>query len=90
MLEKKDQQDSMLDIWSLLVKSKVDIVLTAHDHDYQRWIPLDGTGLPNFKGSPNLSSERAGMVSRHLSPPTPAWQPDLTRNPAPRHLARCS
>jgi hypothetical protein len=39
--------DAMLPIWSLLVGSKVDLVLTGHDHDYQRWLPLDGSGQPD-------------------------------------------
>jgi hypothetical protein len=37
-------------MWTLLAQSKVDIVLTGHDHDYQRWVPLDGSGLPNPVG----------------------------------------
>jgi fibronectin type 3 domain-containing protein/predicted phosphodiesterase len=37
-------------IWSLLNTYSVDLVLTGHDHDYQRWLPLDGTGNPNSNG----------------------------------------
>jgi hypothetical protein len=37
-------------IWSLLAQSGVDIVLNGHDHDYQRWLPLDGSGLPATPG----------------------------------------
>ncbi len=40
-------QSGMKSIWSLLVQDKVDIVLNGHDHDYQRWTPLDGSGTPN-------------------------------------------
>jgi hypothetical protein len=40
----------MQDIWSLLVQSKVDIVLNGHDHDYQRWVPLDASGQPGPAG----------------------------------------
>jgi hypothetical protein len=40
----------MQDTWALLAQSKVDIVLTGHDHDYQRWTPLDGSGQPNPGG----------------------------------------
>ena len=28
----------------------VSIVLNGHDHDYQRWVPLDGTGQPSANG----------------------------------------
>jgi len=31
-------------IWSLLAQHGVDLVLTGHDHDYQRWKPLDDMG----------------------------------------------
>ena len=41
-------QTSMQAIWSLLVQDKVDIVLNGHDHDYQRWTPLDGSGNPSL------------------------------------------
>ena len=34
----------MSDIWALLAQYGVDIVLTGHDHDYQRWYPLNGQG----------------------------------------------
>lgn len=39
----------MIDIWSLLAQHGVDVVLTGHDHDYQRWKPLNGSGdvVPN-------------------------------------------
>ena len=37
-------------IWSLLAQYGVTMVLNGHDHDYQRWIPLDGNGQPNPNG----------------------------------------
>jgi hypothetical protein len=43
-------QTKMQQIWSLLAQSKVDIVLNGHDHDYQRWVALDGSGVPNSNG----------------------------------------
>jgi chitodextrinase len=33
---------SMNAMWTLMAQHGVDIVLTGHDHDYQRWMPLDG------------------------------------------------
>jgi hypothetical protein len=32
----------MQPIWSLLAARGASIVLTGHDHDYQRWVPIDG------------------------------------------------
>jgi hypothetical protein len=40
----------MNSIWSLLDANGVDVVLTGHDHDYQRWVPLDGNGAPDAAG----------------------------------------
>jgi hypothetical protein len=37
-------------IWSLLAQYGVTMVLNGHDHDYQRWVPLDGTGQPSPTG----------------------------------------
>jgi chitodextrinase len=41
---------TMKDIWSLLAQYGVTIVLNGHDHNYQRWIPLDGNGNPSSSG----------------------------------------
>jgi len=41
---------SISDIWSLLYQYGVDIVLTGHDHNYQRWEPLDAAGNPDPSG----------------------------------------
>ena len=37
-------------VWSLLAQYGVDVVLTGHDHSYQRWVPLDGSGNPAAQG----------------------------------------
>jgi hypothetical protein len=37
-------------IWPLLAQRGVDIVLNGHDHDYQRWLPMDGSGTPSPSG----------------------------------------
>jgi hypothetical protein len=37
-------------IWSLMAKYGVHIVLNGHDHDYQRWKPLNGSGTVSSKG----------------------------------------
>ncbi len=41
---------AMQSMWSLLVNAGADLVLTGHDHDYQRWVPLDGSGQPSASG----------------------------------------
>jgi hypothetical protein len=37
-------------IWALLAQSGVDLVLNGHDHNYQRWKPLDGNGALSSNG----------------------------------------
>ena len=52
----EDYATSMNDIWTLMAQHGVDIVITGHDHDYQRWVPLDGTvnnSAPNGFGNPS-------------------------------------
>ncbi len=34
----------------MLAQYGVTMVLNGHDHDYQRWVPLDGSGQPNPNG----------------------------------------
>lgn len=41
---------AMLPIWSLLAQNRVTLVLNGHDHDYQRWVALDGSGNPSPSG----------------------------------------
>jgi hypothetical protein len=43
-------EPAMVDIWKLLAQNKVDIVLTANNHDYERWESLDGNGQPSPTG----------------------------------------
>ncbi len=41
-------------IWSLLVNNQADLILTGHDHNYQRWEPLNGSGNPDPAGITQL------------------------------------
>ncbi len=43
-------ETAMSDIWALMAQNGVSIVLNGHDHDYQRWVPLDGSGNPSPTG----------------------------------------
>jgi hypothetical protein len=40
----------MAPMWALFAQYGVSIVLNGHDHDYQRWVPLDGSGQPSPTG----------------------------------------
>lgn len=41
---------ALQEIWKLLYGFGVEVVLTGHDHNYQRWVPLDDTGNPTETG----------------------------------------
>jgi hypothetical protein len=38
-------------VWDLLTESGVEIVIAGHDHNYQRWEPLDAAGAPDQSGT---------------------------------------
>ena len=44
------QATQMLAIWADLETANVDVVLTGHNHDYERFVPLDASGQPNPAG----------------------------------------
>lgn len=45
-----DDYTYMDDLWRLLVSEGVDILITGHEHNYQRRIPLDADGNPDPNG----------------------------------------
>jgi hypothetical protein len=51
---------AMASIWTLLAQYNVPIVLNGHDHDYQRWVPLDGNGNPSPTGITEFVAGGAG------------------------------
>jgi len=52
---------SLQDLWALLAEHGVDVVLTGHDHNYQRWVPLDGAGVPLEAGMTQFIVGTGGM-----------------------------
>lgn len=42
--------DSMASLWEMMVGGGVDVVLTGHDHDYERFVPLDASQQPDPEG----------------------------------------
>ena len=47
---KEGSTTALASIWSLMAQYKVSIVLNGHDHDYQRWVPLNGSGAASSSG----------------------------------------
>ncbi len=44
----------LTDLWRILVQHHVTIVLTGHDHEYERWQPLDENGNVSPSGTVSL------------------------------------
>jgi calcineurin-like phosphoesterase family protein len=40
----------MADAWKILYDAGADVVLSSHDHDYERFAPMDDKGKPDEKG----------------------------------------
>jgi fibronectin type 3 domain-containing protein len=56
----------MSSIWSLLASHGVSLVLAAHDHDYQRWVRLDGDGNPSQSGIVQFVAGGGGHGIQHF------------------------
>ena len=53
---------SMTQIWSLLANKGVDLVLVGHEHNYQRWLPLDAAGAVDQNGPTQFVVGTAGRT----------------------------
>ena len=47
-------------IWQILAQNHVTLVLNGHDHDYQRWTPMDATGAPTPQGTTEIVDGSGG------------------------------
>jgi len=59
-------------LWDLMATSGVDIALTGHDHNYQRWKPLDGAGKPAPTGLTEFVAGAGGHGVRPFTRSDPA------------------
>ena len=50
----------LMPIWNLLAQYGVKLVLNGHEHDYQRWVPLDGNGSPSPTGVTEIVAGMGG------------------------------
>ncbi len=61
---------NMQSAWQLLVQHHADIVLNGHDHDYQRWLPLNGSGvIDNANGMTEFVAGGGGHGTQSLVNP---------------------
>jgi chitodextrinase len=59
-LGEEGETTAMAPIWSLLAQHSVDLVVNGHDHTYQRWTPLDGSGNPDATGITEIIAGTGG------------------------------
>ncbi len=65
-------------IWQMLVDAKVDVVLSGHNHDYERFVPLNGQGQPDPNGTPEFVVGTGGKNHYgFVEPPLPG---EVVRN----------
>lgn len=58
--------DTMQEAWSILAEAKADVVLSSHDHHYERFAALNGAGMPDPKNG--MRSFIVGTGGAKLSP----------------------
>ncbi|MCS7050505.1 MAG: metallophosphoesterase, partial [Thermomicrobium sp.] len=69
-------------IWELLYQFGVELVLVAHDHNYQRWIPLDRNGQPSPNGVVQLVVGTGGHGIRAFARTDPRVAVGFDRPPS--------
>ncbi len=55
-----------------MAQNGVDIVLNGHDHNYQRWVPLDGAGHPSPGGITEFVAGAGGHSIQAFVTPVPS------------------
>jgi acid phosphatase type 7 len=68
----------MTTIWSDLVAANVDVVLTGHNHDYERFMPLNASGNPDPAGTAEFVVGTGGK--NHYGFAVPPLAGELVRN----------
>ena len=61
-------------LWEASVANGADLVMTAHDHHYERFAPLDATGAPAVNGTPLIISGLGGAQVYPMDPAVPGSQ----------------
>jgi hypothetical protein len=69
------------DIWKLMAQNGVSLVLNGHDHDYQRWQPLDGNGQPSPTGITEFVAGAGGHGLQNIKNSDPRVAYSIDTNP---------
>jgi hypothetical protein len=61
-------------LWEASVTHGADLVMSGHDHHYERFAPLDATGAPAaVPGSQFMMNSEHGVVQLTLTPTSYSW-----------------
>ncbi len=69
-------------LWQLMATSGVDLALTGHDHNYQRWQALDGVGNPDPMGLTEFVAGAGGHGVRPFTTTDPRLVVGFDTTPA--------
>ena len=61
-------------LWEASVANGADLVMSGHDHHYERFSPLDATGAPSVSGVPLIISGLGGAPGYPIGPAVPGSQ----------------
>ena len=59
------------DFWTPLANARATLVLNGHDHDYQRWQPLDANGNPSSGGLTEIVAGTGGHSGQYIASTDP-------------------
>ena len=68
-------------LWRALQDAGADLVLGGHDHDYERFAPLDADGTPGSAGIPSFVVGTGGDSYYRVHEPIPGREVALTSSP---------
>jgi hypothetical protein len=63
---------TMTAIWQALHDNGADLILNGHDHDYERWVPMDRNGNASASGMVEIVVGTGGTALRSFSGSKPA------------------
>ena len=67
-----ENTDRVRPLWQVAVDSGVDVVLTAHEHSYERFVPIDRDGRPDDRGTQLfIVGTGGGNLRTYHRPPLP-------------------
>ena len=74
-------------LWQVLQDAGADLVLSGHDHDYERFAPMDANGVPGPTGIPSFVVGTGGDSYYRLHEPIGGLEVGITTSPGVLELA---